>query len=118
MNSEMNTMYLTDYPILISNFHLRKKVLPSDYRDLPHNLAIKFPVLNEIENIKEAVNLLRNNHYIVYRIPNDWIQKKGPLPPPHWHAENNGLTLPITDQYQVKDLNYGTPKTLYSQIAS
>jgi hypothetical protein len=79
----------------------RKKNLPADFRDLPPFLAIKFPVASEIEEIKTVASLLRDNNYYVSRIPNDWIKNKVPLPPIHWFIENNGTSLPITEQNQV-----------------
>ena len=79
----------------------RKKNLPADFRDLPLFLASKFPVASEIEAIKMAATILRENNYYVSRIPNDWIKKKVPLPPIHWFIENNELLLPITEQEQV-----------------
>jgi hypothetical protein len=81
-----------------------KRNLPSDFRDLPHALAILFPIPNEIVKIKEVADILRHNEYYVPRIPIDWIRKKMPLPPPHWFAENNDITLPITAQEQLQDL--------------
>jgi hypothetical protein len=80
-----------------------KLPLPPSYTDLPEYIAQYFPVDNNPERILSGVQILRDENYAVWKLPQDFIKAKRPLPPAHWFSENNGNILPIIDQDKVKE---------------
>ncbi|CAG8438559.1 4793_t:CDS:2 [Acaulospora colombiana] len=79
-----------------------KELFPPSYKDLPKNLIGYFPVSNNVDNIKEAVQILRNESYAIKKLPADYIMIKRSLSPVHWYSENYGIILPINNQDKIK----------------
>ena len=80
-----------------------KEKLLNNYRDPPSHLTYLFPINDDPKTIKEAVSKLKE-YYFIYRLSNNYIVCRRPLPPAHWYAENNGINLPITDQNEANIL--------------
>ncbi|CAG8543680.1 11851_t:CDS:1, partial [Acaulospora colombiana] len=70
-------------PELYFCFLSPKEPLPLFYKDLPKNMIGYFPVSNNVADIKEAVQILRNESYTLKKLPADYIITKRPFPPVH-----------------------------------
>jgi hypothetical protein len=80
-----------------------KQQLPPTYHSLPSHLAIKFPILNDSTEIKNAVAELRLTYNVPF-LPLDYIRTRTTLPKPFQIEEELGIILPCSSSEESLDL--------------